>query len=190
MQVAFWGTAEQLAGLQTHSVFKIVEVASEALFFDTPASFYFIGKTFSQPIPQHVAILTIAHIFSQPTPNMAIASNWPNTLTKTVWELKGNTSQFANLLPPQIKILAITPTAGYPSNVVISMIINEAYFALQDGVSTKPEIDLALQLGAGYPFGPFEWAQKIGVQNVITTLTQQAQTQKKYTPCALLLTEI
>ena len=42
------------------------------------------------------------------------------------------------------------------------MIINEAFLALQEGVSTKEEINTAMKLGTNYPLGPFEWVEKIG----------------------------
>ena len=43
------------------------------------------------------------------------------------------------------------------------MIINEAYFTWEAGTSTKEEIDIAMKLGTGYPYGPFEWGEKIGL---------------------------
>ncbi|CAN5637266.1 hypothetical protein BH10BAC2_BH10BAC2_29080 [soil metagenome] len=48
----------------------------------------------------------------------------------------------------------------------ISMIINEAYYALGDKVSSKVEMDIAMKLGTNYPFGPFEWSEKIGLKNI------------------------
>lgn len=72
---------------------------------------------------------------------------------------------------------------------VIAMIINEAYFALEDGVSTKNEIDTAMKLGTNYPFGPFEWANKIG-KNKIVFLLQRLQLQDaRYEPAKLLVEE-
>jgi 3-hydroxybutyryl-CoA dehydrogenase len=53
---------------------------------------------------------------------------------------------------------------------VICMIINEAYFTEQEGTATRADIDLAMKLGTNYPFGPFEWCQRIGVRNVYETL--------------------
>ncbi|HNN32354.1 MAG TPA: 3-hydroxyacyl-CoA dehydrogenase family protein [Chitinophagaceae bacterium] len=47
---------------------------------------------------------------------------------------------------------------------IISMIVNEAYFALEDNISTKEEIDIAMKLGTNYPYGPFEWSEKIGLK--------------------------
>ena len=49
---------------------------------------------------------------------------------------------------------------------VICMIINEAYEALQQGVATREDIDLSMKLGTNYPFGPFEWGDKIGLDNL------------------------
>src|ERR1700710_2457559 len=48
---------------------------------------------------------------------------------------------------------------------VVAMIINEAYYALDAGVSSKESIDLAMKLGTGYPYGPFEWADRIGLRS-------------------------
>jgi 3-hydroxybutyryl-CoA dehydrogenase len=49
---------------------------------------------------------------------------------------------------------------------IIAMIINEAYEALQQGVASRKDIDLSMKLGTHYPFGPFEWADKIGLENL------------------------
>ena len=72
---------------------------------------------------------------------------------------------------------------------VISMIINEAYFALEENVSTKENIDLAMKLGTAYPYGPFEWGQKIGLKNVQQLLTRLSIENERYKPSALLVKE-
>ena len=53
---------------------------------------------------------------------------------------------------------------------VICMIINEAYFTVQEGTASREDIDLAMKLGTNYPYGPFEWCQKIGIKNVYELL--------------------
>ena len=53
---------------------------------------------------------------------------------------------------------------------VICMIINEAAFALMEQVSSPEELDTAVKLGARYPFGPVELAEKIGIAEVIAVL--------------------
>ncbi len=63
---------------------------------------------------------------------------------------------------------------------IISMIINEAYFAFGEEVSTKAEIDVAMRLGTNYPFGPFEWSEKIGLEKVYFLLTKLNETSSRY----------
>ena len=78
---------------------------------------------------------------------------------------------------------------GFVSSRIVSMIINEAYFALQENVSTKEEIDIAMRLGTNYPYGPFEWSKIIGLKNIATLLTELSKTEKRYQPADLLLKE-
>ena len=76
---------------------------------------------------------------------------------------------------------------GFVAPRVVCMIINEAYLALEEGVSTKAEIDTAMKLGTAYPFGPFEWAEKIGIKKVAGLLQRLALEDKRYQPAPLLL---
>ena len=70
------------------------------------------------------------------------------------------------------------------------MIINEAYYTFEDDVSTKKEIDIAMKLGTNYPFGPFEWSEKIGLKNIYDLLLQLSKTDSRYTICQSLKKEI
>lgn len=63
---------------------------------------------------------------------------------------------------------------------VIAMIINEAYFGLGDEISTKKEIDIAMKLGTNYPYGPFEWSEKIGLQKIYALLKRLSEKDKRY----------
>ena len=78
---------------------------------------------------------------------------------------------------------------GFISTRVIAMIINEAYFALEEKISTKAEIDIAMKLGTNYPFGPFEWADKIGLKNIYDLLNFLSRNEKRYMPATLLIKE-
>lgn len=69
---------------------------------------------------------------------------------------------------------------------VIASIINEAFFALQENVSTADEIDIAMKLGTNYPFGPFEWGKKIGLENIHALLTELSKNNRRYAPADLL----
>jgi 3-hydroxybutyryl-CoA dehydrogenase len=75
---------------------------------------------------------------------------------------------------------------GFISARVIVMIINEAFLALGEGVSSKNDINTAMKLGTNYPYGPFEWAEKIGIKNIITLLKKMSATNPAYTPARLL----
>lgn len=78
---------------------------------------------------------------------------------------------------------------GFISARVVSMIINEAYFMLDEEVSSKEETDTAMKLGTNYPYGPFEWAEKIGLENISSLLQQLSKEQQRYEPSALLQKE-
>lgn len=53
---------------------------------------------------------------------------------------------------------------------IICMIINEAFYTVQEGTATKEDIDLGMKLGTNYPMGPFEWCEKISVTHVYELL--------------------
>jgi 3-hydroxybutyryl-CoA dehydrogenase len=78
---------------------------------------------------------------------------------------------------------------GFISARVVSMIINEAFFALQENVSTKEEIDTAMKLGTHYPYGPFEWSEKIGIENIYELLAVLSHSLNRYEPCSLVKEE-
>ena len=71
---------------------------------------------------------------------------------------------------------------------IICMIINEAYYAVEENVASRSDIDLAMKLGTNYPFGPFEWCDKIGIKNVHRLLKEVfANTNdERYKICSLL----
>lgn len=78
---------------------------------------------------------------------------------------------------------------GFISPRIVAMIINEAYFALSEKVATKEDIDTAMKLGTNYPFGPFEWASKIGIGNVYRLLKKLSGESGRYQPAPLLKKE-
>ena len=71
---------------------------------------------------------------------------------------------------------------------IIFMIINEAFYTVQEGTATKEDIDLGMKLGTNYPHGPFEWLDLIGVDNVYETLEALYEDTKeeRYKICPLL----
>lgn len=80
----------------------------------------------------------------------------------------------------QKKLEWVPDEIGFITPRVVSMIINEAFIALKEGVSTKGEIDTAMKLGTNYPYGPFEWAEKIGVEKIKSLLDKLSMQKKRY----------
>ncbi|RYY89541.1 MAG: hypothetical protein EOO15_05945 [Chitinophagaceae bacterium] len=101
--------------------------------------------------------------------------------------LQADAEAAASLLGKKLEWLPDTP--GFVSPRVVAMIINEAFHALSEGVSTKEEINTAMKLGTAYPYGPFEWAAIIGLKNVAGLLQAMARINPRYEPNALLLQE-
>lgn len=73
---------------------------------------------------------------------------------------------------------------------IIMMIINEACYTLQEGTASMQDIDTSMKLGTNYPFGPFEWADKIGIKHVYETLkaVYDDTHDERYKICPLLKT--
>jgi len=84
------------------------------------------------------------------------------------------------------KIEWLPDELGFVSARVVAMIINEAYFALGEGVSSKSEIDIAMKLGTNYPYGPFEWCEKIGIKKIYSLLTDLSKINTRYKPATVL----
>lgn len=84
------------------------------------------------------------------------------------------------------KIEWLPDQVGFLTPRVISMIINEAFLSLHEGVSSEEEIDTAMKLGTNYPYGPFEWAEKIGMRKIFSLLQKLEQADVRYAPSSLL----
>ncbi len=128
--------------------------------------------------------------------NMAGLNAWPGCLVSEPWEMSIATNNAKELLQEKcadlgVKQLLVADRVGMVTPRVISMIINEAYYTLQEGTASKADIDLGMKLGTNYPKGPFEWAAEIGLQEVRGLLEAlYADTQDpRYKLCPLLKTE-
>lgn len=63
---------------------------------------------------------------------------------------------------------------GFVYPRVLAQIVNEAYFALEDKIANKKDIDRAMKFGVNYPLGPFEWSQT--KETIFKTLLKELQT--------------
>jgi 3-hydroxybutyryl-CoA dehydrogenase len=78
--------------------------------------------------------------------------------------------------------------SGLVTPRVICMIINEAYRTVEEGIATKDDIDKAMKLGTNYPYGPFEWCERIGINHVVRLLDvmHRETGDERYKVCDLL----
>lgn len=129
---------------------------------------------------------------SRSLPDNGIRINaWTGFLSGASWELAGQVTPEAEAV---VRALGRTPVVvadepGLVAGRVLAMIINEAYYALGEGVSTREEIDTAMKLGTNYPFGPFEWASRIGTGALYRLLLSLESYGERYRPAPLLQKE-
>jgi 3-hydroxybutyryl-CoA dehydrogenase len=83
----------------------------------------------------------------------------------------------------------VNDAPGFVANRILMPMINEAIYALHEGVSGVEEIDTVMKLGMSHPMGPLQLADFIGLDvclSILTVLHEGFGTQK-YAPCPLLV---
>jgi len=87
--------------------------------------------------------------------------------------------------------IAVSVIDDIPGLVVmrtLAMLINEAADAVNQGVCSAADVDIAMRAGVNYPKGPLRWSDEIGVPHIFTCLShlQQCYGEDRYRPSALL----
>ncbi len=118
---------------------------------------------------------------------------WNGFLKRREWEIAARKNHYAavtecmEFLGLQFQFCPDIP--GLIAARVIATIINEAYYTLNENISTKEAIDTAMKLGTNYPYGPFEWANKIGLAKVELLLQSMLKEDQRYEISELLIQE-
>lgn len=84
--------------------------------------------------------------------------------------------------------VAVNDAPGFVSNRVLMPMINEAAFAVMEGVATPEAIDAIMKLGMNYPMGPLELADFIGLDVCVDIMAvlEKGLRDAKYRACPLL----
>jgi 3-hydroxybutyryl-CoA dehydrogenase len=162
----------------------------DLLFDDSPERITALDRLGPAIVIVNSVTLTLAEL-----PGIAVRINgWSTFLQRPLveacavnGEIKKMAGEFLTGFNKQIEWVPDIP--GFISARVIGMIINEAWYALEEEVSSKEEIDTAMKLGTNYPFGPFEWGQKIGLKNICSLLNAMSAIDTRYMPAELLKKE-
>ncbi len=122
--------------------------------------------------------------------NMVRFNGWPALLSGTMIEATAAES----LKPAAEEVFSqfhktiewLPDEHGFVTARGVSMIISEAYRALEEGVSSEEDINTAMKLGTNYPYGPFEWANKIGHARIASLLQKMSEGKAHYSPASSL----
>jgi 3-hydroxybutyryl-CoA dehydrogenase len=189
---AQWQVLQQYGGGDV----QWVRAASVAIAANMPMdAFFYLADDAAEKdcsnIDKPVFMNCINSGFAAHNGKIAGINGWPFFLQQPCWEIAG---QITGDMLAVLSVLGktITPVPGEPGFIaprIIATIINEAFFALEDGVSTREDIDTAMKMGTNYPYGPFEWADLLGKANVCNLLLQLAKTDARYSPAPILQLE-
>ena len=142
----------------------------------------------NKPFLFHSPIYTLADIQAKGKAGRFCA--WNTFLERDVWDvaiINNSDNTWVNMLMPMLNrsCVIVQDVPGLVAPRMVANIINEAMYALHAGISSRQEIDVAMKLGTNYPYGPFEWADKIGSHNVNNLLQRLAVDTQFYKPVAM-----
>jgi 3-hydroxybutyryl-CoA dehydrogenase len=126
-----------------------------------------IGMHFFNPVP----VMTLVEIVRQP----ATSDETARAVVELAQEL-GKAPAEANDFP------------GFVSNRILMPFLNEAVWALHDGVAEPEAIDTIAKLGFNHPMGPLALADLIGLDTCVAIMEvlERGLGDERYAPCPLL----
>jgi len=199
MKLAVYGSNDEWQTLKNNSSgINWIDVSSAAELFvsDADALFYLdndisglqIASSF-KPVFVNSVIHTIDELGA--SPHITRFNGWPGFIEQSSWQLSSRDESYISIMNALGKeFIRVQDEPGFITPRILAMVINEAFYALDESVSTKEEIDTAMKLGTNYPFGPFEWSEKIGIKNIYALLMKLSVTDSRYTASASLIKSI
>ena len=150
-----------------------------------------------QPNPDSLVLLAIygedttnAAIRYQVNPNQAVAIDMLTDLSKhrtlmpsivtqdnfvaQAYALFGENNKFGKSSDEgsnaAVDATLITESTGFVAQRVMAMVINLGCDIAMQGIASPEDIDNAVKLGLGYPYGPISWGDKLGAQRILLIL--------------------
>lgn len=177
----------------------VIEAATEKMDIKT-----MIFKTIDQAAPSHailasntssLPITEIAAVTNRPTQVIGMHFMNPVPVMKLVEVIRGlaTSDEVYKAVEELAKKMDKTPVEvndfpGFVSNRVLLPMINEAVYAVYEGVATPEAVDQVMKLGMNHPMGPLELADFIGLDTClyIMEILHEGLGDSKYRPCPLL----
>ncbi|HTT35568.1 MAG TPA: 3-hydroxyacyl-CoA dehydrogenase family protein [Thermoplasmata archaeon] len=136
----------------------------------------------------HRREILVTHFFNPPgtLPLVEVAGGL-ETREDVVTDVVDTLGSWRNHRSPLVPV-RVKESPGYLVNRILIPVLNEACFALDEGIAGAREIDVAMRAGAGLPMGPFELADMIGLDIVleVAETMQRELGDPKYRPAPAL----
>ncbi|KEF37472.1 3-hydroxyacyl-CoA dehydrogenase [Schinkia azotoformans MEV2011] len=160
----------------------------EAIDANAPESCYFATNT-STMSPTEIASYT-------KRPERVIAMHFFNPVHKMPLveiirglETADETAEVARQVSEKMgkETVVVNEFPGFVTSRISTLVGNEAFYMLQEGIGTPEEIDKAIKLGLNYPMGPFELVDLVGLDVRLNNLKYlHEKLGEKYRPAPLL----
>lgn len=141
---------------------SITEMASQ-----TKRPDKFIGTHFFNPVPV-MKLLEVIRGYQTSDETLAVARDWGKKLGK--------------------EVIVVNEAPAFAVNRLLCIMLNEAFFALGEGVATAEDIDKGMVLGCNHPIGPLALADMVGLETLLRIMKgMQEELGDKYRPAPLLI---
>ncbi len=143
-----------------------------------------------------ISITRLAGATDRPRRFMGMHFMYPVPVMELVELIRGMATDDATLQAVRALALDLGKTTvlaeDFPAflvNRVMAPMINEAIFALHEGVGSVEDIDNAVRLGLRHPMGPLELADFVGLDTCLAVIQvmREGFADSKYRPCPLLV---
>lgn len=127
----------------------------------------FIGTHFFNPVPV-MKLLEIIRGYQTSDETLAIAKEWGKSLGK--------------------EVIVVNEAPAFAVNRVLCTMLNEAFFALGEGIASAEDIDKGMVLGCNHPIGPLALSDLVGLDTTLRVVEGlHKELGDKYRPAPLLV---